>query len=129
MQWQIRTDNTISINLQIDDIFLLRFVNKIQNPAIKNFLVFQHTTLHEDMQKIWLSELHNIMELSRSDARKHYLKGNKLPKDLQLREQVLSELADRYLDKHHLNWFLMKDLEALLELALSTKSVIHCVSN
>lgn len=129
MQWQIRNGTTISVNLQIDDIFLLWFVNKVQKSAIKNFLVFQDTKLHEDMQKIWLSELHNIMEFSRSDAKKHYLKGNKLPKDPQLREQVLSDLADRHLNKHNPDWSLMKDLEALLELALSSESIIHCVSN
>ncbi|XHX77470.1 MAG: hypothetical protein RBJ76_24015 [Stenomitos frigidus ULC029] len=82
--------------------------------------------MHSDSQRVWLSELRKIMELHRFDARKHYLRGNKLPKDPQLREQVLSELADRYLDKLHPDWSLMKDLEALLELALSTESVIHC---
>ena len=127
MHWQIRNDTTTAVNLQLDDIFLLWLVNRGQSPVVKNFLFYKNTKLHSDSQRIWLSELRNIMELHRSDARKHYLKGNKLPKDPQLREQLLSELVDRYLDKQHPDWFLMKDLEALLELALSTESVIHCV--
>ncbi|UBF30183.1 hypothetical protein K9N68_39290 (plasmid) [Kovacikia minuta CCNUW1] len=129
MQWQIRNSNKISISLQIDDVFLLGLINNVQHPVVKNFLVWKDTELDEDVQRVWLSELHRIMEANRFDARRHYLKGNKLPKDPQLREYILSELVDRYLDKHHQDWFLIKDLEALLELALSTKSLIHCVSN
>ena len=126
MRWEIRNDAMASVNLQIDDVFLLWFINKAQSPAIKNFLFWKDTKLHGDMQHLWLTELRNVMELYRSDARQHFSKGNKLPKDPQLREQILSDLADRYLDKHHPDWFLMKDLEAFLELALSTESVIHC---
>ena len=53
----------------------------------------------------------------------------KLPQDPQLHKQVLSDLADCHLVKHNPDWSLMKDVEALLELALSTESIIRCVSN
>ncbi|NJR52518.1 MAG: hypothetical protein HC780_26040 [Leptolyngbyaceae cyanobacterium CSU_1_3] len=129
MQWQIREDNTIPLNLQVDDVFLLWVKSEVQHPVIALILPWQNVTLDQESQKIWLRELRILMDAIRAKVRQQYLKGAKLPKVAEIREQLLSNLVERYLSQHNADWQLMKDLESLLDLAISTDSIIYCISS
>lgn len=129
MQWQIRQDSTITLNLQVDDVFLLWVKNEIQHPVIAAILPWQNVTFDLASQEIWLRELRILMDTTRSKARQQYLKGTRLPKLAEIREQILSNLVERHLSQHNADWQLMKDLESLLDLAISTGSIIYCVSS
>lgn len=129
MQWQIRQDGTVDLNLQVDDVFLLWFKNEIQHPVIASILPWQNVTLDQESQKIWLRELRILMDAIRFKAKQQYLKGMRLPKVAEIREQILSNLVERHLSQDNADWQLMRDLESLLDLAISTGSIIYCVSS